>query len=37
VGDLLAESDFYRYEHKLVFAAVGALINAQTGGRHHRV
>jgi replicative DNA helicase len=27
VGDLLAESDFYRYEHKLVFAAVGTLIN----------
>ncbi len=28
VGDLLAESDFYRYEHKLVFSAVGSLINA---------
>ncbi|HOX87884.1 MAG TPA: DnaB-like helicase N-terminal domain-containing protein, partial [bacterium] len=27
VGDLLTESDFYRYEHKLVFAAVGTLIN----------
>ena len=28
VGDLLVEGDFYRYEHKLVFAAVGGLINA---------
>ena len=28
VGDLLAEGDFYRYEHKLVFSAVGSLINA---------
>ena len=27
VGDLLADGDFYRYEHKLVFAAVGSLIN----------
>ena len=28
VGDLLVDDDFYRYEHKLVYAAVGALINA---------
>ncbi|HMN92223.1 MAG TPA: replicative DNA helicase [Hydrogenophaga sp.] len=28
VSDLLAESDFYRYEHRLVFGAVAALINA---------
>ena len=28
VGDLLVESAFYRYEHRLVFAAVSALINA---------
>ena len=28
VNDLLTESDFYRYEHRMVFAAVGALINA---------
>jgi len=28
VGDLLVDSDFYRHEHKLVYAAVGALINA---------
>jgi replicative DNA helicase len=28
VGDLLTDSDFYRYEHRLVFAAIGALINA---------
>lgn len=28
VGDLLIDSDFYRYEHRLIYAAVGALINA---------
>jgi replicative DNA helicase len=28
VGDLLSERDFYRYEHRLVFIAIGALINA---------
>ncbi len=28
VSDLLTESDFYRYEHRLVFAAAGLLINA---------
>ena len=28
VGDLLVESDFYRYEHRLIYGAVGALINA---------
>ncbi len=28
VGDLLKEGDFYRYEHKLVFGAVGALIES---------
>lgn len=27
-GDLLTESDFYRYEHRLIYAAIGALINA---------
>ncbi|RDI16975.1 replicative DNA helicase [Pseudacidovorax intermedius] len=27
VGDLLTEGDFYRHEHKLIFAAVGQLIN----------
>lgn len=27
-GDLLADSDFYRYEHRLIFAAIGGLINA---------
>jgi replicative DNA helicase len=27
VGDLLAEGDFYRYEHKLVYSAIGSLIN----------
>jgi replicative DNA helicase len=28
VNDLLVENDFYRHEHKLIFTAVGALINA---------
>ena len=28
VGDLLTDSDFYRYEHRLVYAAIGALVNA---------
>ncbi|MDY0747121.1 replicative DNA helicase [Paucibacter sp. R3-3] len=27
-GDLLSDSDFYRYEHKQIFAAVGKLVNA---------
>jgi len=28
VGDLLVEGDFYRHEHKLIFASMGTLINA---------
>ena len=28
VGDLLHEGDFYRFEHRMVFGAIGALINA---------
>ncbi|MBI5274917.1 MAG: replicative DNA helicase [Burkholderiales bacterium] len=28
MGDLLTDSDFYRYEHRLIFAAIGGLINA---------
>jgi len=28
VGDLLVDGDFYRYEHKQVYAAIGALVNA---------
>ncbi|MBK7655015.1 MAG: replicative DNA helicase [Betaproteobacteria bacterium] len=28
VGDLLKDGDFYRYEHRLVFAAISSLINA---------
>ena len=28
VGDLLSDSDFYRYEHRLVFTAVSTLVNA---------
>ena len=28
VGDVLAESDFYSFQHRLIFAAIGQLINA---------
>ena len=28
VGDLLTEGDFYRYEHRIIYGAIGALINA---------
>jgi replicative DNA helicase len=28
IGDLLAENDFYRFEHQLVFSAIASLINA---------
>ncbi|MDQ0082910.1 replicative DNA helicase [Variovorax boronicumulans] len=28
VGDLLVDGDFYRHEHKVVFAAISSLINA---------
>ncbi|RYG06998.1 MAG: replicative DNA helicase, partial [Burkholderiales bacterium] len=28
VGDLLTDSDFYRYEHRLIYASIGGLINA---------
>jgi replicative DNA helicase len=28
VGDLLAEGDFYRHEHRLIFSVVGQLVNA---------
>ena len=28
VGDILADSDFYRYEHRLIYAALGTLVNA---------
>jgi len=27
-GDLLSDSDFYRYEHRLIYEAIGRLINA---------
>ena len=27
VGDLLTDGDFYRYEHQLIFGAIGTLIN----------
>jgi replicative DNA helicase len=28
IGDLLNESDFYRYEHRLVFSSVSTLVNS---------
>lgn len=28
VGDLLVDSDFYRYEHRIIYASIGKLINA---------
>ena len=28
VGDILADSDFYRYEHRLIYAAIGTLVNS---------
>ena len=28
VGDLLTDGDFYRYEHRLIYGAIGGLINA---------
>lgn len=28
VGDLLTDGDFYRYEHKLIYGAIGGLINS---------
>ena len=28
VNDILVDSDFYRYEHRQIFAAIGALVNA---------
>ena len=28
VGDLLSDNDFYRFEHRLIYGAMGALINA---------
>ena len=28
VGDILHDADFYRYEHKLIYASIGALVNA---------
>ena len=27
-GDLLTDSDFYRFEHRYIYAAIGALVNA---------
>ena len=28
VGDLLTEGDFYRYEHRMIYGAISALVNA---------
>ncbi len=30
VGDILQDSDFYRYEHKLIYAAIGVLAFTST-------
>ena len=27
VGDILMDDDFYRYEHRLIYAAIGTLVN----------
>lgn len=29
VGDILTEADFYRSEHRLIFAAIGAMVNSK--------
>ena len=26
VGDMLSDTDFYRYEHRLIYAAIGTLV-----------
>lgn len=28
MGDLLTDADFYRYEHRLIYSAIGGLVNA---------
>ncbi len=28
VGDLLTDADFYRYEHRMIYGAIGSLVNA---------
>ena len=28
VGDVLKDGDFYRYEHRMIYQAIGTLINA---------
>jgi replicative DNA helicase len=28
IGDLLTEADFYRHDHRLIFSAIGSLVNA---------
>jgi replicative DNA helicase len=39
VADLLTDVDFYRHEHRLVFAAIGVLVNGSlpARGRDHGV
>ena len=32
VGDVLAEDNFYRHEHKLIFTAISSMINAEKSG-----
>ena len=38
VGDLLTDGDFYRYEHQLIYGAIGTPDQRQQAGRrHHRL
>ena len=34
VGDLLVDGDFYRHEHKLIYEAIGKLINGFVPNEH---
>ena len=36
VGDVVFDGDFYRYEHRLIYSAIGALINANKPATTHR-
>ena len=36
-GDLLTDSDFYRHEHKLIYAAIGVLVAEASRRRDHGV
>jgi len=32
VSDILMDADFYRYEHRLIYASIGTLINGEQAG-----